>query len=74
MVHVTLTLNREDQLLFLELNRNRNELVLIVVVARVAGHHDARIANLHLRPCILGESVDIKQTMAPVRGENRKEV
>ena len=51
-------MNRESGLLFLEPKRNRNELVLIVAVAMVAGHDDARIANLHLGPCALGEGID----------------
>ena len=61
-------------LLFLEGKCNRNELVLIVVVAMVAGHYDARIANLHLRPCVLGEGIDTEQTVASIRVKDRKEV
>ena len=58
VVRATLAMNRESGLFLLKRKRNRNELVLIVVVAMVAWHYDARIANLHLRPCVLGEGID----------------
>ena len=60
MVGATFAMNRESGLFLLKLKRNRNEFVLIVVVAMVTWHYDARIANLHLRPCVLGEGIDAK--------------
>jgi hypothetical protein len=36
----------------------------------LAGHHNARIANLHLGPSTLGDGVDTEQTIAPVRDDN----
>ena len=51
-------MNRESGLFPLKRKRNRNEFVLIVVVAMVAWHYDARITNLHLGPCVFGEGVD----------------
>ena len=48
----------ECGLLFLEGKCNRDKLLLIVVVATVAGHYDARVADVHLGPGILSESID----------------
>ena len=72
VVRATSAMNSESGLFLLKPKRNRNELVLIVVVAMVAWHYGARIANLHLRPCVLGEGIDTEQTIASVRGKNRK--
>ena len=74
VVGATLAMNRESGLFFLECKRNRNEFVLIVVVAMVAWHYDARIANLHLGPCVLGEGINTEQTVTSVRLKDREEV
>ena len=74
MVGATSAMKRESGLSLLKRKRNRNEFVLILVVAMVAWHYDARIANLHLGPCVLGEGVDTKETIASVGMKDREEV
>jgi len=61
-------------LLLVKRESNRDELALVVAVAVVDRHHDARITNLHLGPSTLSDRVDAKQTITPVQGENGKEV
>ena len=60
VVHSTFAMNGESGLFLLKRKCNGNELLLIVVVAMIAWHYDARIANLHLRPSVLGEGIDTK--------------
>jgi hypothetical protein len=51
-----------------------DELVLVVGIAIVARHDNARITDLQLGPRTLGEGVDAEQTVAPIRGENGDEI
>ena len=51
-----------------------DELIVVVAVAIVARYHDACISDAHLGPSIPGDSIDTKQTLAPVQGENGDEV
>jgi hypothetical protein len=70
----TLAVYPELGILLVEAECDGDELVLVVAVAVVARHHNARISNAHLGPSTLGDSVDAEQTVAPVQGENGEEV
>ena len=75
VVRVAPAVHPELGLLLVEHERDGDELlVLVVAVAVVAGHHNARIANTHLGPSNLGNGVNAEQTVAPVQGENGEEV
>jgi hypothetical protein len=50
------------------------KVVLVISVAVVARHDNARITDLHLGPRTLGEGFDAEQTVAPIRGENGEEI
>lgn len=50
-------------ILLIERERDGYELVLVVAVAVVARHHNAGIANTHLGPSTLSDSVDAEQTV-----------
>ncbi len=47
-------------ILFVEWERDRDELVLVVAVAIVAKHHNARIASTHFGPSTFSDSVNAK--------------
>jgi hypothetical protein len=66
VVRAALAVHPELGLLLIKGERDGDELILAVAVAIVAGHYNARIADLHLRPSTLGDSVDAEQTVAPV--------
>lgn len=70
----TLAVHLERGILLVERERDGDELVLVAAVAVVARHYNTRIANTHLGPSTLGDSVDAEQTVAPVQGENGEEV
>ncbi len=74
VVLAALAVYPELGLLLIKGERDGDELVLVVAVAVVAGHYNARIADLHLGPSTLGDGVDAEQTVAPIRGENREEI
>lgn len=62
------------RLLLVECECDGDELVPVVDVARVAGHHNARTTDQHFGPITLGYGVDTKQTLEPVGIEDRQEV
>lgn len=66
MVRATPAVHPELGLLLVERERDGDELVLVVIFAVVAGHHNACIANLHLGPSTLSDGVDAEQAVTPV--------
>ena len=74
VVLAALAVHPELGLLLIKGERDGDELVLDVAVAVVAGHYNARIADLHLGPSTLGDDVDTEQIVTPIRGENGEEI
>lgn len=74
VVLAALTVHPKFGFLLVERERNGDELIRVVGISVVARYHDTRITNLHLGPRSLSDGVDAKQTIAPVRRENGKEV
>ena len=74
VVLAALAVHPELGFLLVERERDGDKPIRVVVFGVIARYHDARITNLHLSPRSLSNGVDAKQTVAPVRRENGKEV
>lgn len=57
-------------LILLERKCNRDETVLGTIFVAIAEHNHASVADVHLRPSILGERINSEETSAATRAKD----